>query len=134
MGNEAKKAENLGLRSAIFRLGVVLGKDGGAIKEIKLTFQIGLGAVLGDGKQVFSWIHMDDVVSVFKRTIEDKSMYGTYNLVAPENVTMKTFMTTFGKVFGRRAWLNVPEKILKIRYGEGAETLLKGAFVRVWLP
>ena len=127
--SEAKKAENIGLRSAVFRLGVVLGKDGGAIEEAKLAFKIGLGAVPGDGKQPFSWVHVDDVVAVFKRAIEDNSMKGTYNLVAPESVNMKTFMTAFGKVIGRPAWLNIPEAMLRIRYGEGAESLLKGSFV-----
>ncbi len=56
-------------------------------------------------------------------------MKGTYNLVAPESVNMKTFMTAFGKVIGRPAWLNIPEAMLRIRYGEGAESLLKGSFV-----
>jgi len=126
---EAKKAENFGLRSVIFRLGVVLGKNGGAIEEAKLAFKIGLGAVPGDGKQPFSWIHIDDVVSVFKKAIEDNEMQGSYNLVAPESVNMKTFMTSFGTVIGRPVWLNVPELMLKVRYGEGAESLLKGSFV-----
>lgn len=127
--SEAKKAENLGLRCTIFRLGVVLGKNGGAIDEFKLAFKIGLGAVPGDGKQPFSWIHVDDVVTIFKRAIENETMHGIYNLVAPQNVNMKTFMITFGKVIGRPAWLNVPEAMLKIRYGEGAESLLRGSFV-----
>jgi uncharacterized protein (TIGR01777 family) len=127
--SEAKKSENFGLRSVVFRLGVVLGKGGGAIEEAKLAFKIGLGAVPGDGKQPFSWVHIDDVVAVFKRAIEDETMHGIYNLVAPESVNMKTFMTSFGKVIGRPAWLNVPEAMMKIRYGEGAESLLKGSFV-----
>lgn len=127
--SEAKKVENFGLRSAIFRLGVVLGSSGGVIEEAKLAFKIGLGAVPGDGKQPFSWVHIDDVVAVIKRTIEDSSIQGTYNLVSPKGVNMKTFMTTLGKIIGRPAWLNVPEAMLKIRYGEGAESLLKGSFV-----
>ena len=127
--DEAKKAEDVGIRNVIVRLGVVLGKDGGAIDEFKLAFKIGLGAIPGDGKQPFSWVHIDDVAGVFKRAIEDKMMQGSYNLVAPHSVNMKIFMRTFGKVIGRPAWFNVPESILKIRYGEGAESLLRGAFV-----
>ena len=126
---EAKKAEDLGLRSIIFRKGVVLGRDGGAVEEFKLAFKIGLGAIPGDGKQPFSWIHIDDVVSIILKAIRNENMQGVYNLVAPESVTMETFIKTFGKVIGRPTWLNIPEKILKIRYGEGAESLLKGAFV-----
>ena len=127
--DEAKKTEGIGIRNVILRLGVVLGKDGGAIDEFKLAFKIGLGAIPGDGKQPFSWVHIDDVAGVFKRAIEDKMMQGSYNLVAPHSVNMKIFMTTFGKAIGRPAWFNVPESILKIRYGEGAESLLRGAFV-----
>ena len=127
--DEARKAEDIGIRSVIFRLGVVLGKDGGAIEEFKLAFKIGLGAIPGDGKQPFSWIHIDDVLAVFIKAILSKNMSGIYNLVAPKSVTMKTFMKTFGKIIGRPAWLNIPEAMLKIRYGEGAESLLKGSFV-----
>ena len=127
--SEAQKSENLGLRCVIFRLGVVLGKNGGAMQEVKLAFKIGLGAVPGDGKQPFPWIHMDDVTAVFKRAIEVNNMQGIYNLVTHNSVNMKTFMTTFGKVIGRPAWLNIPEAMMKIRYGEGAESILKGSFV-----
>ena len=127
--NEAKKVEELGVRCVVFRLGVVLGRNGGALEELKLSFKIGLGAVIGDGKQPFSWVHIDDVSEVFKRAIEDDSMSGVYNLVAPESVTMKTFMKTFGKIIGRPVLLNVPEAFIKFRYGEGAESLLKGSFV-----
>ncbi len=126
---EAKKSENFGLRSVVLRLGVVLGRDGGAIDEFKLAFKIGLGAIPGDGKRPFSWIHIDDVVEVIKKVIEDVSMRGAYNLVSPHSVDMKTFMKTFGKVIKKPVWLNVPEAMLKIRYGEGTESLLKGSFV-----
>ena len=126
---EAKKAENLGIRSIIFRLGAILGSSGGAANEFKSSFKMGLGAVPGDGKQAFSWVHADDVVEVFKRAIEEENMQGVYNLVAPESVNMKTFMTYFGKAIGKRVWLNIPEKIIKIRYGEGAELITRGSFV-----
>jgi len=126
---EAQKVECLGLRSIIFRLGVVLGKNGGAIDEFKLAFKIGLGAVPGDGKQSFSWVHIEDTSEVIKRAIKDTNMQGIYNLVAPQSVTMKTFMTTFGKILRRPVWFSVPESILRIRYAEGAESLLRGSIV-----
>jgi len=126
---EAEKSNDLGLRSAILRLGIVLGKNGGALDDIKLSFKIGLGAIPGDGKQQFSWVHIDDVINVFKKVIEDETMQGKYNLVAPQSVDMKTFMKTFGKTIKKPVWLNVPEAIMKMRYGEGAESLLKGSVV-----
>jgi len=126
---QASKAEQLGLKTTILRLGVVLGHNGGVIEELKLVFKIGLGAVPSDGKQPFSWVHIDDVLSVFQKAILTENMSGIYNLVAPENVTMKTFMQIFGRIIGKPVWFHVPEAILKIRYGEGAQSLLKGAFV-----
>jgi len=126
---EAKRAEWLGIRTVILRLGVVLGSGGGAYKEMKQIFNMGLGGVVGSGKQPFSWIHVEDVLNICARAIEDAKMQGIYNLVSPEIVTMKTFMTSFGKSIGRPAWLPVPEAIVKIKYGEGAEALLKGSFV-----
>lgn len=127
--NESQKSETLGLRNVIFRLGVVLAKDGGAVEEFKLAFKIGLGGIPGDGKQSFSWVHVDDVISVFQNAILSDKMTGIYNLVAPECVTMKTYMKTFGKILGRPAWFNISESMLKIKYAEGAESLLKGSFV-----
>jgi uncharacterized protein (TIGR01777 family) len=127
--NEAQKAKQFGLRSVIFRMGVVLGKDGGLAEDLRLTFKIGLGAIPGNGKQPFSWVHVDDVTNALKKALEDEKMNGIYNLVSPESVNMKTFMSTFGKAMGRPAWLYVPEKVVRIRYGEGAESFLRGSFV-----
>jgi uncharacterized protein (TIGR01777 family) len=127
--DEARKAEDIGIRSVIFRLGVVLGKDGGAIEEFKLAFKIGLGAVPGDGKQQFSWIHIDDVISAFISSIEENSMRGVYNLVSPNQIDVKTFMQYFGKITNKRVLFHIPQKLLYYRYAEGAETLLKGAYV-----
>jgi len=110
-------------------LRVVLGLDVGVMESFKLAFKIVLGAVPSDGKQAFSWVHIDDVVAVFMESLTSDKMSGIYNLVAPEHVTMKTFMQTFGKIIGRRVCLNIPEAMLKFRYGEGAESLLKGSFV-----
>ncbi|WP_458701593.1 TIGR01777 family oxidoreductase [Sulfurospirillum sp. 1307] len=127
--SEAKKVEKFGVRCVVFRLGVVLGKDGGIVDELKVLFKIGLGAVAGDGNQPFSWVHVDDVINVFKLAIRDENMSGVYNLVAPESVSNKTFMKIFGKVLSRPVFLNAPEVFLKLKYAEGAENLLKGSFV-----
>lgn len=126
---EAKRAEWLGIRTVILRLGVVLGHDGGAYKEMNQIFSMGLGGIVGNGKQPFSWIHVDDVLNICARAIEDAKMQGIYNLVAPEVVNMKTFATSFGKSINRPVWLPIPEAMIKIRYGEGAEALLKGSTV-----
>ena len=127
--NEAKKSEELGVKCIIFRLGVVLGINGGALSELKFSFKLGFGTIIGDGKQPFSWVHIDDVVNVFKMAIKSEKMQGIYNLVAPESVNMKTFIKTFGKIIRRPVLLKMPNAIMKYRYAEGAENLLKGSFV-----
>ncbi|WP_024955920.1 TIGR01777 family oxidoreductase [Sulfurospirillum arcachonense] len=126
---EVKKVDAFGVRSVVFRLGAVLGKNGGILDEAKVAFKMGFGVIPGDGKQVLSWIHMDDVIDVFQRAIKDKKMQGIYNLVSPQSVNMKGFMSTFGKTIGRPAWLKIPKKLMKIRYGEGAEYFFKGSLV-----
>lgn len=127
--NEALKAKKLGLKSVIFRLGAVLGSEGGVLDEFKIAFKLGLGMIPGDGKQPFSWVHVDDVIKVLQLSLDNEKMNGTYNLVATESVNMNTFMKTLGKLIRRPILLNIPEKIMKIRYGEGAESILKGSFV-----
>lgn len=126
---EALRAETSGLRVVMLRMGVVLGVGGGIIEEIKFAFKIGLGGIPGNGAQPFSWVHMDDVLNIYKRAIENPTMSGVYNLVSPEVTTMKTFMITFGKIINRKAWLHIPEAMIKLKYGEGSEALLKGSFV-----
>lgn len=126
---EASKAKEHGLRSVIFRLGAVLGKDGGVIEEFKLACKIGIGAIPADGKQPFSWVHIDDVCVVLKNAIKDYNMKGIYNLVAPQRVNMKTFVNNFAKIVGRPVCLSIPEFLMKMRYAEGAESILKSSFV-----
>jgi uncharacterized protein (TIGR01777 family) len=126
---EGSRAKEMNLRTVILRLGLVLGSGGGACDEIKRIFKMGLGGVVASGSQPLPWVHLDDVVAVFKRAIENDTMSEVYNVVAPEIVSMKTFMKMFGKTINRPAWLNIPETMVKLKYGEGSESLLKGSFV-----
>lgn len=121
---EAKKAEKLGLRVCIVRLGVVLGAGGGALKKIVPPFKFGLGAVLGRGDQPFSWIHLRDVLKAVNYLIDCHQCSGIYNLVAPFLLTYKDFAKAVGKSVKRPVLLKVPSVLLKILLGEMASSLL----------
>lgn len=123
---EANKARELGLRVVIIRTGVVLGRNGGALKKMLPAFKMGVGGPIASGKQFMSWIHLDDLVKLYVTAIEDSSFEGVYNGTAPYPVTNKEFSKTLGKVLGRPALFPVPAFMLKLVFGELAQVLLEG--------
>lgn len=123
---EALKAKELNIRTAIFRFGVVLGRDGGALSQMLPIFKLGLGGKLGSGTQAFPWIHLDDLKRVYNFVIEDDTKEGTYNLTAPKPVTNKKMTQTLARILHKPALFPVPPFALKLRFGEGAGILLKG--------
>ena len=121
----AKQFESLGIRVVIFRIGLILAKDGGALPILALPVKIFVGSPLGNGKQYISWIHVDDLCRMFSFAIENKSVHGTFNAVAPAPVTNYEFMNLVGKSINRFIWpLKVPSFIIKIILGEKASLLL----------
>ena len=116
-------------RTVIFRLAVVLGRDGGALKNMLPIFKMGLGGPLGSGKQGFPWIHLDDLLQAYLFVLEHPEAEGIYNLTAPEIVTNKEFTNTLAAVVKRPAVMSVPIFTLKLLYGQGAVALTEGAFV-----
>ncbi len=127
---EAIKAEKLGVRTCITRLGVVLGKNGGALKEMLPAFKLGVGGKIGSGKQFFSWVHMDDVVNVFNFLIQDKSQTGKYNLTSPNPITNYDFTNELGKTLCRPTIFPLPAFVVKMIFGEmGEKLLLNGAAI-----
>ncbi|MFC2139887.1 TIGR01777 family oxidoreductase, partial [Bacteroidota bacterium] len=127
--NEAKRAEDLGIRYAGIRTGIVLSKDGGALTRMLLPFKLFIGGPLGDGKQWFPWIHIDDVTGIYLHVIDNPGVNGVLNGAAPEQLVMKEFCRMLGKVLHRPSYLNVPKFALKILFGEGADMLIKGTKV-----
>jgi uncharacterized protein len=113
-------------RVVIFRTGVVLGKHGGALKKMYPPFKLGLGGMIGNGKQAFSWIHLTDLMNAFLYTIENESLSGVVNAVAPEPTTNYHFTKTFGKVLLQPAIMKIPEFSLRLIYGEGSRALTSG--------
>ncbi|MHA7840626.1 MAG: TIGR01777 family oxidoreductase [Gammaproteobacteria bacterium] len=124
---EALKAQDYSLRVCIMRFGVVLGKDGGFIKKTYYPFKFGLGGKIGDGEQLFSWIHIDDVIASMKFIIQHKDCSGVYNVVSPNAVTNKALTQYMGKLLNRPTLLSMPAFLIKGLLGEmGENLLLKG--------
>lgn len=123
---EAAKAQELDIRTVIFRFGVVLGKDGGALKEMLLPFKLGIGGKIGDGRQPFSWIHITDLIRAYFAAIDFPSYSGVYNLTSPNPTTNLGLTKALGKALFRPTFFYVPTCILKFQYGEGARLLTGG--------
>ncbi|MCX6278747.1 MAG: TIGR01777 family oxidoreductase [Bacteroidetes bacterium] len=122
---EARRAE-IKTRVVIFRLGMVLGNDGGALEKMQRLFRIGLGGKLGSGKQAVSFIHIHDLMNAFIFAIENENLRGIVNAVSPYPSNNAEFTDILGKVFNQPTWIAVPAFILKKLYGEGAQALLDG--------
>lgn len=120
----ARPAEELGIRLAILRTGIVLGPDGGALAQMLAPFQFFLGGPIGSGKQWVSWIHRDDWVSLACFLLQQGS--GVFNATAPNPVQMEEFCRTLGQVLARPSWLPVPAPALELLLGEAAQVVLTG--------
>ncbi len=121
----ARRAKKAGVRVAIIRTGIVLG-DGGAIAKMITPFKLYAGGPIGSGRQWFSWIHIDDLVSLLIKAVLDPSMQGVYNGTAPEPVRMKDLAQALGEVMDRPSWLPVPDFAIEALLGDGAVVVLKG--------
>jgi len=136
---EAQKAQELGVRTCITRLGVVLGKNGGALEKILPLFKLGLGGNIGSGKQFFSWIHLDDVIGIFNFLISNKEQKGIYNLTSPSPTTNSQFTKALSRTLKRPDFFTVPSFLIKMVFGEmGDKLLLNGSavypkIIRQWL-
>jgi uncharacterized protein (TIGR01777 family) len=117
-------------RNVILRIGVVLSREGGALKKMQLPFQFGFGAALGTGKQQMPWIHEADLLGILSRAIEDDTLAGTINVVSPNAVTNQQFSAALAKVLHRPFFLPpVPTWVLRALMGEMAVIVLEGTKV-----
>ncbi len=117
---EALKAADFGVRVARLRIGIVLGRGGGAIQKMTLPFKLGLGAQLGDGKHWMPWIHLDDLVSLIQFVIQEKTLRGAINATSPNPITNAQFTKALADALHRPAFLRAPEFALKAILGEMA--------------
>ena len=100
--------------------------DGGAIGKMIMPFKLYAGGPVGSGRQWFSWIHIDDLVSLYIKALLDPSMQGVYNGTAPAPVRMKELADTLGTVMDRPSWLPVPDFAIEALLGDGAVVVLQG--------
>jgi uncharacterized protein len=124
--NAAQKVTETGTRLVILRLGIVLGKEGGAIAKMLTPFQLFVGGPIGTGKQWVSWINREDLVNLIIYSLKNAQVSGVLNATAPNPVTMSELAQTLGKVLNRPAIFPVPEFVLKLLLGEGAQVVLEG--------
>lgn len=123
---EAKEAEKQGCRLVVTRFGIVLGEKGGALGQMIPLFRKYLGGPLGNGRQWFSWIHIDDLTRAFLFLLGHPEISGPVNFTAPNPVRNKELARWLGKIMDRPAFLPAPGFMLKLVLGEFGSILLKG--------
>lgn len=128
---EADKAARAGIRTVKLRIGVVLSPLGGALGKLLPMFKAGIGGGIGDGRQILSWISIDDTVGAIHHALCNAGVSGPVNLVSPYPVTNREFADTLGRVLGRPVFFSVPAAAILAAYGEmGRETILSSTRVR----
>ena len=121
---EAKKAQDLGVRVALLRTGIVLAKGKGALAKMVTPFKFFVGGPLGSGQQWMPWVHIEDEIGLILFLMENGKAQGSFNTTAPNPVTMEEFCKGLGKVLNRPAWASVPASLLTLLLGEMADVVL----------
>jgi hypothetical protein len=119
----AQPAAAAGIRSAQMRIGVVMSADGGALQKMLLPFRMGMGGRLGDGRQWWSWVAVQDVVGAIRHVLNDNSLHGPVNTVAPNPVTNTEFTGTLASVLKRPALFPMPAFAVRLVFGQMGEEL-----------
>lgn len=121
---ESRRAEDAGIRTVLLRTGIVLSKDGGALGTMLLPFKLGVGGVVGSGKQWMSWISLDDHIAAINFVIENEAIRGAVNSVSPNPITNEEFTKTMGDVLYRPTFIPLPEFAVSMLLGEMGDALL----------
>jgi uncharacterized protein (TIGR01777 family) len=117
-------AGQAGIRVVKLRLGVILTKNGGIMGSMLRPFKLGLGGKVGSGKQIISWVAMDDVVGAINFILHHESLRGPINAVAPHPVTNEEFTKTLGRVLSRPTFMAMPAFAAKLAFGEMADEMM----------
>ncbi len=122
----ALRAEELGIRVCIVRIGLVLGPNGGLLKQMSTPFRLGLGGRLGSGEQWMSWIHRDDLVRAILYLLDRGTLRSVFNATAPNPVRNRDFSQILARQLRRPALLPLPAALLRVSLGEMSRLLLGG--------
>ncbi|HYN84355.1 MAG TPA: TIGR01777 family oxidoreductase [Pyrinomonadaceae bacterium] len=117
-------ASEAGIRVVHARIGVVLAREGGALQKMLTPFKLGVGGVIGSGEQYMSWVDLEDLVRAVEFAVENSTLRGPVNVVAPRPVTNAEFTKTLGSVLGRPTFLSVPAFAARLAFGELADATL----------
>jgi uncharacterized protein (TIGR01777 family) len=123
---EAQRAEELGIRVVRVRTGIVLERHGGALEKMLLPFRLGVGGPVAGGRQPLPWIHVDDVVGIYLRALDDDRWTGAVNATAPAPVTNQVFSKALGRALHRPAVAPVPAFAIRALYGGMAKLVIEG--------
>lgn len=118
--------EELGVRRAVLRTGVVLSRAGGALPRLLLPFRLFAGGPLGSGRQWYPWIAVADEIAAIRFLLEQPAAAGAFNLTAPEPVTNAELARAIGRALGRPALLPTPAVALRLLLGDMATVVLDG--------
>lgn len=121
-----RQISTMGVPVSIVRTGVVLHPHGGALQRMLPPFRLGIGGAVGNGKQMMSWIHMDDMIELLIFLIMKPDISGVFNATSPNPVSNKEFAKTLGKTLHRPALIPMPEVVIKFILGESAMLLTEG--------
>jgi uncharacterized protein (TIGR01777 family) len=122
----SQPVESLGIRRVVVRNGIVLSTKAGALPIITLPYRLYVGGPLGNGRQVFSWIHLADEVSAIQFLLHNPQAHGAFNLTSPNPVTNDEFGKTIGKVLHRPHYFKIPGFAMRLAFGEVAMMVLEG--------
>jgi len=122
--NTARKAESDRVRVVTLRVGIVLAAEGGALPRMLTPFRLGLGGPLGNGRQYFPWIHIDDLVGIISFVLEHDRVSGPVNAVVPDPPRQGEFATAVGRALAKPAFMAAPRPLLKLVLGEKADMIL----------
>jgi uncharacterized protein (TIGR01777 family) len=122
----ALDAQSLETRVVVLRTGIVLANNDGALAKMLLPFKLGLGGKMGSGKQMMSWIHIDDMVAAIMHIEQTECLKGAINLTAENAVTNEEFTTTLAKTLKRPSFFPMPSFVVKVLFGEMSDILLLG--------
>lgn len=117
-------AIDYGMNVTTTRFGIVLGKEDGVLKKLNPSFYMGFGSIIGDGKQIMSWVHIDDVVNAIGFLLSKPDLIGTFNITSPNPVSQAEFARALASTMHRPLFLKMPAFVIRMLFGEMGECLL----------